>query len=32
MLDARVARGWVPTPTRMKDGDKVLGYAACLRT
>jgi hypothetical protein len=30
LLSARVERGWRPTPTAMKDGDKVLGYAACL--
>jgi hypothetical protein len=30
LLDARVARGWEPTPTGLKDGAKVLGYAARL--
>jgi hypothetical protein len=30
MLDARVARGWEPTPTGLKDGAQVLGYAAVL--
>ncbi|HEX2571360.1 MAG TPA: hypothetical protein VH877_17510 [Polyangia bacterium] len=30
LLAARVARGWRPTPTALQDGDRVLGYAACL--
>jgi hypothetical protein len=30
LLAARVAAGWRPTPTRLKDGDRVLGYAACV--
>jgi hypothetical protein len=30
LLDARVTRGWRPTPTALQDGDRVLGYAACL--
>lgn len=30
LLDARVARGWEPTATGLKDGAKVLGYAARL--
>jgi hypothetical protein len=30
LLDARLARGWKPTPTRTRDGAVVLGYAACL--
>ena len=29
LLDARLERGWRPTPTAMKDGERVLGYAAC---
>lgn len=29
LLDARLARGWSPTPTATRDGDKILGYAAC---
>jgi hypothetical protein len=32
LLDARVARGWTPTPTGTRDGDKILGHAACLIT
>ncbi|MCA9592599.1 MAG: hypothetical protein KC776_04785 [Myxococcales bacterium] len=31
LLEARLARGWTPTPTALKDGEAVLGYAACLR-
>jgi hypothetical protein len=30
LLDRRVARGWRPEPTRTRQGDVVLGYAACL--
>ncbi|MEO8295527.1 MAG: hypothetical protein ABI613_08440 [Gemmatimonadota bacterium] len=30
MLNARVARGWRPTPTALKTGPAVLGYAACI--
>jgi hypothetical protein len=30
LLAARVARGWTPTPTATRDGDKILGFAACL--
>ena len=32
LLAARLARGWQPTPTRLKDGERVLGYAACVVT
>lgn len=32
MLQARLGRGWTPTPTGLKDGAKVLGYAAKLDT
>ena len=30
LLDARVIRGWQPTPSNLQEGAKVLGYAACL--
>jgi hypothetical protein len=30
LLDARVARGWTPTPTGLQDGARVLGFAAKL--
>jgi hypothetical protein len=30
LLQARVARGWQPTPTATKSGDQILGHAACL--
>ena len=30
LLAARVAAGWQPTPTATRDGDVILGYAACL--
>ncbi|HMR04963.1 MAG TPA: hypothetical protein PKA88_04285 [Polyangiaceae bacterium] len=29
LLQARLARGWMPTPTAMKDGARILGHAAC---
>jgi len=29
MLDDRVSRGWVATPTGTVDGPQVLGHAAC---
>ena len=32
LLEARVAAGWRPTPTKLKSGDQVLGYAACVVT
>jgi hypothetical protein len=27
MLEARLRRGWTPTPTSTVDGDQVLGHA-----
>jgi hypothetical protein len=32
LLEARLARGWRPTPSALKDGERVLGYAACAVT
>ncbi|KIG12550.1 hypothetical protein DB30_01260 [Enhygromyxa salina] len=29
LLDARLARGWLPTPTATRDGDVIMGHAAC---
>jgi hypothetical protein len=29
LLDTRLARGWRPTPSALKEGMRVLGYAAC---
>ena len=29
LLDRRLARGWRPSPTATREGDVVLGYAAC---
>ena len=29
LLEARLARGWRPTPSQLKEGARVLGYAAC---
>jgi hypothetical protein len=30
LLETRVAAGWRPMTTAMKEGDVVLGHAACL--
>jgi hypothetical protein len=30
LLEARLARGWKPTPTATCEGEVVLGHAACL--
>jgi hypothetical protein len=30
LLATRLARGWRPTPTALRGGDRVLGYAACV--
>jgi hypothetical protein len=30
LLRARLDRGWKPTPTATRDGDQVLGHAACV--
>jgi hypothetical protein len=30
LLRARLARGWVPTVTQLKSGDRILGYAECV--
>ncbi|MDH3498304.1 MAG: hypothetical protein OER21_16225 [Gemmatimonadota bacterium] len=30
LLDARLAAGWRPTPTDLRMGPRVLGYAACV--
>jgi hypothetical protein len=30
LLDTRLARGWRPTPSALKSGSQVLGYAACV--
>jgi hypothetical protein len=32
LLAARLTRGWRPTATALKGGDRVLGYAACAVT
>ena len=32
LLDARLKGGWRPTPSPLKDGDAVLGHAACAVT
>jgi hypothetical protein len=29
LLEARVARGWAPTASALKDGERILGHAAC---
>jgi hypothetical protein len=30
LLEARLARGWRPTPSDVREGNPILGYAACL--
>jgi len=30
LLHGRLRRGWKPTPSRLKEGPRVLGHAACL--
>ena len=32
LLDRRLALGWRPTPTHLRTGERVLGYAACAVT
>jgi hypothetical protein len=32
MLAERLAHGWTPTPSRLKAGEQVLGFAACVVT
>jgi len=32
LLDVRLAHGWTPTPSPLKAGDRVLGFAACAVT
>jgi hypothetical protein len=30
ILARRLATGWAPTASALKDGERVLGYAACV--
>lgn len=30
LLTVRVNEGWRPTPSKLKEGDRVIGHAACL--
>jgi hypothetical protein len=30
ILDKRLEAGWRPTPSRLRDGDVVEGFAACV--
>lgn len=30
LLERRLERGWRPTPSALKVGHRVLGYAACV--
>jgi hypothetical protein len=30
LLERRLNRGWQSTPSRLKTGEQVLGYAACV--
>jgi hypothetical protein len=29
VLEARLAEGWRPQPSALREGDRVLGHAAC---
>ena len=31
LLSVRINEGWRPTPSKLKDGDRVIGYAANLK-
>jgi hypothetical protein len=30
LLERRLSNGWKPTPSEMRSGEEILGYAACL--
>jgi len=30
LLSARLARGWRPTPSALREGARILGYASCV--
>jgi len=30
ILQTRLENGWKPVPSSLKDGDRILGYAACM--
>jgi hypothetical protein len=30
LLEARLARGWEPTPSELTSGPAILGHAACV--
>jgi hypothetical protein len=32
LLDRRLAYGWTPTPSLLRSGEQVLGYAGCVVT
>jgi hypothetical protein len=32
MLAERLEQGWTPTPSQLKAGEQVLGYAGCTVT
>jgi hypothetical protein len=32
LLGERLEAGWHPTPSALREGDRVLGYAACAVT
>jgi hypothetical protein len=31
LLQTRLSLGWQPTPSLLKSGEEILGYAACTR-
>jgi hypothetical protein len=32
LLERRLAHGWMPTPSHLTSGDRILGYAGCVVT
>ena len=32
ILNKRLSAGWRPTPSMLKEGDEILGHAACVVT
>jgi hypothetical protein len=30
ILEARIKAGWTPSPSMLKEGDKIVGHAACV--
>jgi hypothetical protein len=30
LLDARLEKGWQPTPTTLREGEQILGFTSCV--